>query len=437
MRTITKNILLFFLIGTVVFVIGTAIYGDFNFESVNEFLINFGFFQLYSFVLGGINMIYFSYLEKRTWRENDRISRTAIGIIGSVILTLIGLFFLRMSTEVYYVGKTFDEFIAEESLGNYTFGLWITLTIVIVFHVIYFFKKSQEKKVTESQIVAKTESAKYESLKSQLDPHFLFNSLNVLTSLIGENPVKAENFTTKLSKIYRYVLEQKNKDIIPLEEELQFAKIYMELLEMRFEDAIQFTISNKTSNPELKIVPLSLQLLLENAVKHNVVSSKKPLQIEIYEAAGYLVVRNNYSPKESLGKSTKVGLKNITDRYRLITKKEVFISKENGNFIVKIPLLTKNITIMKTDYINDSNKYIRAKKRIDDLKGFYGGLVSYCVVIPFLIFINYRTSWDYQWFWFPMFGWGLGVVIHAFTIFGYGGDWEARKIREYMDKDDF
>ena len=198
MRTVTKNILLIFLIGTAVFAIGTAIYGDFNFESVSEFLINFGFFQLYSFVLGGINMIYFSYLEKRTWRENDRISRTAIGIIGSVILTLISLFFLRMSTEVYYVGKTFDEFIAEESLGNYTFGLWITLTIVIVFHVIYFFKKSQEKKVTESQIVAKTESAKYESLKSQLDPHFLFNSLNVLTSLIGENPVKAENFTTKL-----------------------------------------------------------------------------------------------------------------------------------------------------------------------------------------------------------------------------------------------
>ncbi|MDG2193893.1 MAG: 2TM domain-containing protein [Polaribacter sp.] len=437
MDTITKKLLLIFLIGTAVFVIGTAIYGDFNFESVNEFLINFGFFQLYALVLGGLNMAYFNYLDKRVWEEKNTVKRIVVGVVGSVVLTLIGLFLLRMCIEVYYGGVTFNEFIAEESIGNYTFGLWITLTIVVVFHVVYFFKKSQEKKVTESQIVAKTESAKYESLKSQLDPHFLFNSLNVLTSLIGESPVKAENFTTKLSKIYRYVLEQKNKDIIPLKEELQFAKTYMELLAMRFEDAISYTLPEKISNSELKIVPLSLQLLLENAVKHNVVSSKKPLQIEIYEEGGYLVVSNNYNPKESLGKSTKVGLKNISDRYRLITKKEVSVQKENGNFIVKIPLLTKNITIMKTDYINDSNKYIRAKKRIDDLKGFYGGLVSYCVVIPFLIFINYKTSWGYQWFWFPMFGWGLGVIIHAFTIFGYGGDWENRKIREYMSKDDF
>ena len=287
------------------------------------------------------------------------------------------------------------------------------------------------------QIVAKTESAKYKSLKSQLDPHFLFNSLNVLTSLIAENPAKAENFTTKLSKIYRYILEQKNKDIIPLEEELQFAKIYMELLEMRFEDAIQFALPEKISNPELKIVPLSLQLLLENAVKHNVVSSKSPLQLKIYEEAGYLVVRNNYNPKESLGKSTKVGLKNIFDRYRLITNKEVFVIKEKGNFIVKIPLLTKNSTIMKTDYMNDSNKYLRAKRRVNELKEFYGHLVSYCVFMPFLIFINYRTSWNYQWFWFPLFGWGVSVIIHAFTVFGYGGSWEDRKIKEYMNKDNF
>ena len=91
---------------------------------------------------------------------------------------------------------------------------------------------------------------------------------------------------------------------------------------------------------------------------------------------------------------------------------------------------------MKTDYLNnDSQKYIRAKKRVDDLKGFYGNLTSYCVVIPFLIFINYKTYWDFQWFWFPLFGWGLGLTIHAFTLFGYGQDWEDRKIREFMEKE--
>jgi hypothetical protein len=89
---------------------------------------------------------------------------------------------------------------------------------------------------------------------------------------------------------------------------------------------------------------------------------------------------------------------------------------------------------MKTYNEQENDKYLRARKRVDDLKGFYVNLVAYCVVIPFLIFINYRTSWDHQWFWYPLFGWGLGIVIQAFKIFGYGKDWEERKIREYMDK---
>lgn len=437
MSKTTKNILIVFFIGTLVFIIGNSIYGGFNFKSPKTFLISFGFYQLYSFVLGYINLVYFSYLEKREWKEDESIKRISIGIVGSVFLTLVGLFFLRMFTEVYYNGHTLEEFVAEESFSNYTFGLWITLIIVVVFHAFFFFKQHQEKKVKESQIVAKTESAKYESLKSQLDPHFLFNSLNVLTSLIGEDAMKAERFTTKLSKIYRYVLEQKNKDIISLEEELKFAQTYMELLEMRFEDAIQFSLPKTLSNPDFKIVPLSLQLLLENAVKHNVVTSKTPLEIKIYEEAGFLVISNNLNPKESLGKSTKVGLKNIIDRYRLITDNKVSIEKGNQAFTVRIPLLTKDIKIMKTDYINDSTKYVRAKKRVDELKGFYGSLISYCIVIPFLIFLNYRTSWHFQWFWFPVFGWGLGLVIQAFNVFGYGNSWEERKIREYMNKDNY
>ena len=90
---------------------------------------------------------------------------------------------------------------------------------------------------------------------------------------------------------------------------------------------------------------------------------------------------------------------------------------------------------MRTDYINDREKYRNAKKQVDEIKGFYGNLVAYCVIIPFLIFINYRTSWDHKWFFYPMFGWGLGIVIQWFMVFGYGSEWEDRKIREYMDKD--
>ena len=120
-------------------------------------------------------------------------------LIGSVLITIVGLFLLRMITAVWLEHKSIEEFWASESMRNYYFGIWVTLTVVITFHVIYFYNKFQKRKVKESQIVAKTQTAKFESLKNQLDPHFLFNSLNVLTSLIGENPNQAEKFTTKLS----------------------------------------------------------------------------------------------------------------------------------------------------------------------------------------------------------------------------------------------
>lgn len=223
--------------------------------------------------------------------------------------------------------------------------------------------------------------------------------------------------------------------MIPLEEELKFAKSYMELLKMRFEDAVEYTLPEDISNPEFKVVPLSLQLLLENAVKHNVITPKKPLQIKIYEQDGYLVVENNNRPKSSLEKSTKVGLANIKQRYGLISKIEVEVISDAEVFQVKLPLLTKEIKIMQTDYISQSEKYLRAKKRVDELKSFYYGLVAYCVVNPFLIYINYTTYWDYKWFWYPMLGWGIGMVIHGVRLLGFNQSWEQKKMQQFMDSD--
>ncbi len=430
-----RNFAIIFFIGTVIFVIGNLLGNRFRFGSFNELLINFSVYQMYSFVLGYANMFYFKYLETIPWKENSGVKRILTGVIGSTIVSVVGLFILRMVTAMLYNGQTVGEFLATESLRNYYFGLSVALIVVLIFHVVYFYNKDQKKKVKESQIVAKTESAKFESLKNQLDPHFLFNSLNVLTSLIGESPMQAEKFTTKLSKVYRYVLEQKDKDLTSLADELAFARSYMQLLQMRFEDAVSYTIPEKVSQEEAKIVPLSLQLLLENAVKHNVITSGQPLRIEIYEENGYLVVENNINPKKSLEKSTKVGLSNIKQRYQLVTDRKVVIEDASNIFRVKLPLLTREIKVIKTDYMNENAKYLRAKKRVDDLKEFYGGLIAYVFVIPFLAYVNYRTYWGFQWFWFPMFGWGLGLTIHAFKTFGYGAHWEERKIREIMEKD--
>jgi len=441
MSKYTRQIFITFIIGCAIFIIGSFLDNGFNYESTNEALISFGFYQLYSFVLGYSNMYFFGYLSRRDWKKNDTLKRIIIGVLGSTIITLIGLFFLRAFTSAIYSDKTFFEFLVNEKFRYYQFGLWITLIIVSIFHVIYFYNKYQQNRIKEQKVIAGTASAKFDALKNQLDPHFLFNSLNVLTSLIEENPENAQRFTTSLSKVYRYVLEQKNKELVTVDEELQFAKTYMSLLKMRFEDSIIFTMPEKASNPESKVVPLSLQLLLENAVKHNMVTASKPLHINIFEDADSLVVENNLQPKQIVKTSSGVGLSNIKQRYDLLTNKKVNISKEATRFAVAIPMLTKQIHVMRTQQpTNIDDSYVRARNHVDELKGFYYGLLSYCVVIPFLIFINYRTSWGFQWFWFPMLGWGIGLIIHAFKVFvndgAFGRGWEERKLKEFMREED-
>jgi hypothetical protein len=429
-----------FIIALFVFVVERLFFGGgFNLP-LNNLLRVFAIHYMYAFVLTIINFNFFKYNnEKSPWQDKP-IEKLIFGAIGSIILTMLGLAVLRFVTLVVLLGNPISSFLNDRNAGSYyLFGLIITLIASLAFHVFFFYKALTEKKINEQQIVAKTETAKYESLKSQIDPHFLFNSLNVLTSLIGENPNQAEKFTTKLSKVYRYVLEQKNKDLVSLDEELHFAKTYMELLTMRFENAVTFEIPEKASNAELKILPLSLQLLLENTIKHNVVSTESPLKVTIIEENGYLVVSNNFNPKATLEKGTKVGLKNIEDRYHLITLKKVFIEKSNNQFTVKIPLLTQKIKIMKTSSTQQNNKYIRAVERVEEIKGFYSSLIAYCIVIPFLIFINLKYVPQFHWFWFPAMGWGIGLVFQGFKAFAYnpflGRDWEERKIQEYMNED--
>lgn len=433
----TKLSRIAFIAGVVVFVLGQWFFSDGFSKPISDLLLSFAIYQLYSFVLTFVNSYFVYYMGKTFPKETQFSKRMIVGFLGSIILSLIALVILRFVVVVYFFGGDPATFL-NASKTYFIFGMTVTINISLLFYVFYFYKASSEKKVTESQVVAKTESAKYELLKSQLDPHFLFNSLNVLTSLISENPALAEKFTTKLSKVYRYVLEQKNKDLITLDEELQFAKIYMELLKMRFEDAIQFDIPVSATNPDLKIVPLSLQILLENAVKHNVISSDDPLKIIIFEKEGTLIIENKINKKNVLEKSTKVGLLNIKERYGLITKKPVIIENEKEIFRITLPLLTQKIKIMNTNRLEES-KYIRARKKVDEIKGFYGSLLSYAIVMPFLFFIWYRfTPNTIQWFWFPMFGWGIGLVFQGFSAFGnsiFGDEWEQRKIKEIMDKE--
>jgi two-component system LytT family sensor kinase len=396
---------------------------------------------MYSFGLGFTQgIINDSLSNKWDWIEHTN-TRIWAGIVTTVLYTVPAVLLIDYVNFIVISGHNIDRFFTGAYLWQHIFYIILSFGVSAFIHARGFmiqWKNSVKQESTKQEIVAKTETAKFESLKNQLDPHFLFNSLNVLTSLIGENPSQAERFTTKLSKVYRYVLEQRNKDLVPIEEELKFAKTYMELLGMRFEDAVKFNIPDSISNDALKIVPLSLQLLLENAVKHNVVSSSKPLTINIYEEGDYLIIENNINPKEAIGKSTKVGLQNVADRYGLITDKGVKIANNNKTFRVSLPLLYKMNNMINTDDLENS-KYVRALERVEKLKEFYQNLASYCIVIPFLIFINLRFSPGFYWFWFPIFGWGMGLAFHFLEVNNYniflGKNWEDRKIKEIMKED--
>ncbi|MNS45156.1 Sensor histidine kinase YpdA [compost metagenome] len=344
---------------------------------------------------------------------------------------------LRLFTSVIIENKTIIGFLANEKAENYIESAVMTFIVLLFFHGLNFYKLYQENKVTQQKIIAGTANAKFESLKNQIDPHFLFNSLNVLSSLIEENPDNAQRFTTSLSKVYRYVLEQKDKELVSVEDELSFAKTYMNLLKMRFENSLFYELPTENINPEAKVVPLSLQLLLENTVKHNVVSEQKPLHIRIFIDKDYLAIQNDLQKKEVLQDRQGVGLQNIVNRYGIITDRKVKIEEDEKNFTVRIPILTKQIAVMEmsAEYTDEAKAYYRAKKRVEELKGFYGNIISYCCVIPFLIFINLQFSPGFQWFWFSALGWGFGVAMHAFKVFGYSSDWEERKIREILEKD--
>jgi hypothetical protein len=397
---------------------------------------NFIFTMLYSVVLYFANALIFIQLDKYFEKNRFHLKRLVIGFLASFFVSGLAIFFLRMLEDVGFEDKTIQEFIQNEMPANYVVAMVITIIVSLVIHLVYFYKAYQENKLKEQKIIAGTASAQFESLKNQIDPHFLFNSLNVLSSLIEENPENAQKFTTSLSKIYRYVLEQKDKELVSVAEELNFAKTYMNLLKMRFENSITFEIPEDFDNEEAKVVPLSLQLLLENCIKHNVVSETKPLHIKISIENGQLVVANNLQKKDVLSDRKGVGLQNIVNRYGILTKRKVLVEENEKEFKVFLPILTKQISVMETTYnYNEQTAYDRASRRVKEIKEFYGSLISYCIVIPVLVFINFRTFSGFQWFWFPMLGWGLGLVFHAFRVFGYGSSWEERKIQEILKKD--
>ncbi len=209
--------------------------------------------------------------------------------------------------------------------------------IMTSFHV---FKNIHQASLQAEKMQKEVAQAQFDSLKNQVNPHFLFNSLNVLTSLISLDPEMAEKFTEQLSKAYRYVLEHKADDMVPLKTELEFISSYLFLIDIRFKDKIMVTLNLPPDKLNWLIPPLTLQLLIENAIKHNVLSKKSPLEIDIsIDKNNYLCVVNSLQIRDDKMASTGVGLRNITNRYGYLTDKPTYFGVEGKKYVTKIPLL--------------------------------------------------------------------------------------------------
>ncbi len=227
-------------------------------------------------------------------------------------------------------------------------GIGSSLAVLLVY-LLEGFMESEEKRVASMLNLKEYESEKaianYNALKKQLNPHFLFNSFNSLAGLVSQHPKKSEQFIQELSNIYRYTLSKSDEVVVTLKDELQLIDSYILLQQIRFKDKLH--LKTKVDSEALKrfVPPMSLELLVENAIKHNVIGKTNPLIIQIYTEGDYLVVGNTYNPKSSTSKaySHGIGLKNLTNQYALISTKIPFFGILDGQYIAKIPLISTEV----------------------------------------------------------------------------------------------
>lgn len=255
------------------------------------------------------------------------------------------LFTVTANTVIgFYTKKIFQD----EQMGNSdadmvihsnSAALFCTIMIIAVYESIYFMHQLKHSVEETENLKRENLNAQLDALRTQVNPHFLFNNLNTLVSLIPENPKHAADFVQQMSKLYRHILEVKDEKSILLKQELDVLKAYAFLLQTRFGNNLKVTIDVPEEKMNKRIVPLSLQLLMENAIKHNIFSSDKPLQIHVFSDNGSLVVDNNLQVKKQISESTGIGLDNIRNRYKLLGDKQVKVTETDTNFTVSIPLI--------------------------------------------------------------------------------------------------
>lgn len=218
----------------------------------------------------------------------------------------------------------------------------IVVFLTVIYETIFLSKERELDIKILNQLDKERVNAELNILKNELDPHFLFNSLTNLSHLVKHDPERAYLFIQKLASVYKYFLVNKDKDFVTLSEELEFIHNYYYLLKIRFDNNVQIKVIVKQLESGLYILPFTLQTLIENAIKHNSFYDNDPLVINIIIEKGTITVNNNIKPKPFAADSTKVGLKNLKARYRIISNKDILVQTNKNNFIVNLPLLKQN-----------------------------------------------------------------------------------------------
>lgn len=261
------------------------------------------------------------------------VKRLVVGIVTTVGYTLAVLILLMSAFE--RIGFNFG--------NGYHSTIYVTIVFTIlvslVLHSRAFLQHWQKAQRDADRYQRESIQAQYESLKNQVNPHFLFNSFNALTNLVYEDQEKAVKFIKQLSEVYRYVLDSRDKEIVPLEDELKFLEAYLYLQRIRFGDKLDIRFEN-LEGLRSRVAPLALQMLLENAIKHNIVSEEDPLHIRVYAEGHYIIVTNNLQRKSVLGEpSAGVGLDNIVKRYSFLSEHPVQVIDDGQQFRVQLPIL--------------------------------------------------------------------------------------------------
>ncbi len=277
--------------------------------------------------------VYFDW--KMPWEKNP--TRTFLyRIVASIVFSAVDIVVVSYLIYTYiYKINVFDNIKPLISYALVAFVIAMLVTTVI--YLYHFFISWRESLIQREKYKRDALSMQYETLKSYVNPHFLFNSLSVLSSLVEKDTQKSQQFIKQLSDIYRYVLEQKDKELVPLKVEFDFVKSFIDLNRIRHGENLKVNINLEKIDGY--IIPLSLQILVENALKHNVISEEEPLKVSIFREKDYVVVRNNLQIKRTIGDSGGIGLETIQKRYEILSSLPLIVDRSNDFFTVKVPII--------------------------------------------------------------------------------------------------